>query len=475
MAEVGPSVSKAKVAAFAGSLVAFVVCLLVIFFVYSPTDVRDEIQSKVQELRVAGNSRFYLCVDPADVKLVFPDNQSSDSNGLPIEGRFRLVSLEEFKQKGKDSVTFALAKDGYKTQSFTVPVEVLKQGLWPPLSEPIATLEPESLLRGALLRHPVALALCGLSVLGMAAFGFSLWGEYRSLKDLEALKAENADDPYIATKISEYRVGKLLGKGGYGAVYLAHADGNLRKSDFAIKIAEYTGVNPALDQELKERFEREMYLVKDLEHRNIGRVIDFDSAAKFSWVLMPLYKGGELEQRIKDNDLTREEILHFARGIAEGLSTAHAQGICHRDLKPANVLIDHGEAVIIDFGLARAVDSKTLTMEGAMMGTPIYMPQEQLMDSKSVTDKADQYAYGVMLFEMVTGGKVPFEAPKEGGEVIALVQEKLMRCAKPLREVDPGQSPELEAVLAKMMSSDAIDRYDSIMDAFRAFEAVYKV
>lgn len=465
------SLSKAKLAGFVGSLGLFLVCLVVVVFVYSPVDRRAELDTS--KVRVAGNSRVFLCSDPPGAMIKVSARQDSSWAEVALTGSPEPVAIEELKPYN-GTVTFTLSKNGYKERTFTVPVNLLKQGVWPPLSEQVVVLEPESFWKGATMRHPFALALCGLGVVGIGLLGFALLGEYRGLKELEALKAENLDDPYVATRVSEYRVGRMLGKGGYGAVYVAHADGNLKKSDFAMKIAEYTGVNPALDQELKERFEREMYLLKDLAHPNIGRVIDFSSTKTFSWVLMPLYTGGELEHRIAEGNLSQDEILYFARGIASGLSMAHSKGICHRDLKPANVMLHHGEPVIIDFGLARAVDSKTLTMEGAMMGTPIYMSQEQLMDSKSVTFKTDQYAYGVMLFEMLTGGKLPFESPKEGGEIMALVQEKLVNCAKPIREIDPTQSAEVEEVLARMMASDAVDRYDSIMDAYQAFEKAYR-
>lgn len=463
------SLSKRVVAPFVGSLSVFLVTLLILMFGYRPQDTRDQLDLGT----LKSSKRVVICCDPAGTTVYQKDRQGT-SNRNPVGVCWEPISLEAFDSEG-DTVTFTLDKEGYKAQTFTVPQKVLRTGQWPPNSEPLVVVEPETFLKGAMMRHPVAFALNLLSLLGLAFTGFALYREYGTLKELEALTREADGDPYIGRLISDYRVGRLLGTGGYGAVYMAHDSRNLRKPCYAIKIARYDGINEAMDQELKERFEREMYLVKDLDHRNIGRVIDFDSGKSFSWVLMPLYDGGELEEWIEKGKLTSHDILNFARGIASGLSAAHDKGICHRDLKPANVMIDGDEAVIIDFGLARAVDSKTLTMEGAMMGTPIYMPQEQLMDSKSVTDKADQYAYGVILFEMVTGGKVPFTTARDTGEVMALVQEKLMKGAVPLREVDPEQPEELEKVLAKMMASDAQDRYPNIMDAFRAFEAAYNV
>lgn len=468
-------VSKGVIAGFALSVLVFLGSVGVILLKNAPTDYRVGVDPG--KMGLLDDHRFIIFSDPAGAEIRMKNgSDSSDTEGTRVGNTNSPIGLEDFKLK-KDvdpdrRVKFFLKMPGYTNKPVDLAVSDLMTGMYPPPSVGILTMEPNSAWSGAWLRHKPATILGLASAVGICLFGFLGGAELKRLKEIEALRDQYPDDDYVGNFISDYRVGEPLGKGGYGTVYKAHVGGT-RAVHHAIKISKYDGINPGLDKELRDRFEREMHLVKDLEHRNIGKVIEFDSTQKYSWVVMPLYDGGELEKLIEEDKLGGDDVLHYARGIADGLTMAHSKDICHRDLKPANVMIHQGEAVIIDFGLARSVNSKTLTMEGAMMGTPTYMPPEQLMDSKTVTHKADQYAFGVILFEMLTKGKVPFDTPRDGGEIMALVQEKLMKGTKKLREVDPGQSAELEEVLARMTASEAEDRYDSVMDAYLAFEAAY--
>ena len=219
-----------------------------------------------------------------------------------------------------------------------------------------------------------------------------------------------------------YQVLAKLGEGGMGEVYRAH-DGKLNR-DVAIKILPDAFAH---DAERVARFTREAQTLASLNHPNIAQIYGIleepaspqDPARRVHALVMELVEGEDLSQRVARGAIPLDEALPIARQIADALEAAHEQGIIHRDLKPANIKVrEDGTVKVLDFGLARAVDrsgasspdqansptmvSPAMTATGMIIGTAAYMSPEQAK-GKSVDKRADIWAFGVVLHEMLTG------------------------------------------------------------------------
>src|SRR5438093_6601276 len=220
----------------------------------------------------------------------------------------------------------------------------------------------------------------------------------------------------IGTQLGSYEITALLGKGGMGEVYRAH-DTRLKR-DVAIKILpeEFSR-----DHDRLSRFQREAEALASLNHTNIAAIHDVQESQGARFLVLELVEGETLADRIACGPLPVEEVLGIARQICEALEAAHEKGITHRDLKPANIkLTPDGKVKVLDFGLAKALEpspsargqgeglshSPTLSMAatnaGMILGTAAYMAPEQAK-GKAVDRRADIWAFGVVLYEMLTG------------------------------------------------------------------------
>ena len=233
------------------------------------------------------------------------------------------------------------------------------------------------------------------------------------------------------TRLGTYEVRALIGAGGMGEVYEAH-DSKLGR-DVAIKVLPEQF---AREQERLARFQREAKLLASLNHPNIATIHGLEQSEGTHYLVMELVPGDTLRERItRDGALPIEEALTIAKQIAEALEAAHnsEKGIIHRDLKPANVKVTpEGRVKVLDFGLAKAFaperptedmsNSPTLsaapTMQGVIMGTAAYMSPEQAR-GKAVTKATDIFAFGAVLYEMLTG-KQTFQG-EDVGDILATV------------------------------------------------------
>jgi serine/threonine-protein kinase len=218
------------------------------------------------------------------------------------------------------------------------------------------------------------------------------------------------------TRLGPYEVIRALGAGGMGEVYCAR-DSRLGR-DVAIKVLPDSVVH---DPDRLARFEREARVLAALNHSLIAHVYGFEQIGDRRVIVMELVDGPTLEERIAQGPILIPEALHIARQLAEALETAHELGIIHRDLKPANIKVTSDDAVkVLDFGLAKALDtaagasadalnSPTLTARatelGTILGTAAYMAPEQAR-GKAVDRRADVWAFGVVLYEMLTGSRL---------------------------------------------------------------------
>jgi serine/threonine protein kinase len=219
----------------------------------------------------------------------------------------------------------------------------------------------------------------------------------------------------IGKALGHYQVSSQLGKGGMGEVYQAK-DQKLGR-DVAIKVLPEEF---ARDADRVARFQREAKLLASLNHPNIAAIYGLEESAGTSFLVLELVEGDTLANQIKRGPIPVEEALKLALQIAEALEAAHEKGVIHRDLKPANIKVTpDGKVKVLDFGLAKAFagdqeqlnlsNSPTLsnaaTQQGIILGTAAYMSPEQAR-GKSVDKRADIWAFGVLLFEMLTGSQV---------------------------------------------------------------------
>lgn len=216
-----------------------------------------------------------------------------------------------------------------------------------------------------------------------------------------------------------YEVERLLGAGGMGAVYAARNQNSGRMVALKVIKAE---VDPSLDQ--RRRFLREAKAATAIRHPNVIEVLDvFEDADGTLVMVMELLEGETLKDyRRRAGAVTLHEAARIFVPVAEALAAAHGRGIVHRDLKPENIFLAEkdGQTVptVVDFGIAKVLDPKTLSGEthgqetatGSLLGTPHYMSYEQAMSDKDIDQRADVWAVGVMLFELMTGRRpIEFE------------------------------------------------------------------
>src|SRR6266851_2379045 len=232
--------------------------------------------------------------------------------------------------------------------------------------------------------------------------------------------ASNADR-FLGRVLSHYRIETRLGSGGMGVVY--------RATD--LKLGRAVGIKLlsrqfATSDDAKARFLREARAASALDHPNIGTVYDIAEEAGELFIVMALYQGETLKQRLEKGALPLAEVTETIRQIALGLQAAHSAGIVHRDIKPANVLVTNtGTIKILDFGLAKMVldlAPENVTRAGEVLGTLLYMSPEQLR-SQTVDRRTDLWSLGVLTYELITGVS-PFHAESDAATAARILHDE---------------------------------------------------
>ncbi len=209
----------------------------------------------------------------------------------------------------------------------------------------------------------------------------------------------------LPPRFSRYEIIRRLGRGGMATVYLAR-DPNFER-EVAVKVLPRKAL---ADSRLYQRFLREAQTIASLEHPAIVPVYDFGEENGQPFIVMRYLSGGSLSDRLKAGPLPVEDVVKILKRISGALDAAHAKGIVHRDVKPANILFDqYGEAYLGDFGVARLAETAGVLTGTGAIGTPAYMSPEQIRGGEKIDGRADIYALGIMLFEMLTG-RTPFKA-----------------------------------------------------------------
>ena len=210
--------------------------------------------------------------------------------------------------------------------------------------------------------------------------------------------AASGPDRLAGTLVGHYTIVSKLGRGGQGVVYLAH-DTTLDRP-VALKF-----LPPWLadDECARERFAREALTAAAVPHRNICEIYAIETTEEGQpFIAMAYYKGVTLRRAMNDGVLSIVDAIDVAAQIAEGLSAAHAHGVVHRDVKPGNVMLTDLGVKVIDFGLARFIDSSQITAAGSVLGTASYMSPEQIR-CQPADSRSDVWSLGIILYEMLTG------------------------------------------------------------------------
>jgi tetratricopeptide (TPR) repeat protein len=263
------------------------------------------------------------------------------------------------------------------------------------------------------------------------------------MTDIRGLSAALAD---------RYAIERELGHGGMATVYLAEDLKHHRKVALKVLRPELAAILGA------ERFLKEIRLTASLQHPHILPLYDSGEADTFLYYVMPYVEGETLRAKLdREKQLPVEEAVEIARAVAGALEFAHQRGVIHRDIKPENVLLQAGQALVADFGIALAVSQAggtRLTETGLSLGTPLYMSPEQATGEPDIDARSDVYSLGCMVYEMLAG-----EPPFTGPNPRAILSKQLTDPARPVGRLRDGVPPQLDAALARALARVPADRF----------------
>jgi parallel beta-helix repeat protein len=273
---------------------------------------------------------------------------------------------------------------------------------------------------------------------------------------------------WIGQKLGgRYEIEELVGRGGMSAVYKG-TDPNLRRT-VAIKLIHS---HLSEDPQFVSRFEVEAAAVAQLKHPNVIQVFDFDHDEDTYYMVLEFIPGETLQERLKrlgaaSQRLSPKEAIKIAASICDALDYAHKRGMIHRDVKPANIMLSlQGQAILMDFGIAKIIGGKEHTATGAVVGTAMYMSPEQAK-GELPDARVDVYALGVTLFEMLSG-RPPFESDS----AMTLMMMHVNDPVPDLSEITPDVPQQLVAVVGKALAKDREQRFQTAADFASALRSI---
>lgn len=262
-----------------------------------------------------------------------------------------------------------------------------------------------------------------------------------------------------------YQIEEIIGSGGMSTVFKA-SDPNLKRV-VAVKM-----IHPhmSMDEDFVRRFEEEAKGVAQLRHPHIVQVYDFNHDEDAYYMVLEFVPGESLAEHLsrlekRGRQMSNQEVVKYGSQICQAVDYAHQRGLIHRDLKPANVMLDvYGDAILMDFGIAKIIGGTRHTATGAVIGTAMYMSPEQIKGME-IDHRTDIYSLGVMLFEMVSG-KPPFQADS----AMTLMMMHVNDPVPDLSQLRPDVPRGLVEVIEKALSKDRNDRYQSAAEMASALE-----
>jgi len=268
-------------------------------------------------------------------------------------------------------------------------------------------------------------------------------------------------------KIGLYEIKSELGRGGMATVYRGY-DPRFER-EVAVKVLPRELLHA--DPQFRLRFEREAKIIAQLEHSAIVPVYDVGEADGQPYFVMRYMNGGSLSERIKAGVSSIEEAARILGAIAPGLDEAHSKGFVHRDIKPSNILFDRKDnPYISDFGIAKMLETQSGSVTGsAIIGTPAYMAPEQA-SGEAIDGRADIYALGIILFEMLTG-KQPYEADTPMGVAVKHIIEPVPH----ILDVNPKLPAGMDTIIQNAMAKDRNKRFGTAMEMTSALKALLRV
>lgn len=259
-------------------------------------------------------------------------------------------------------------------------------------------------------------------------------------------------------EISGYRLERPIGRGGMSTVYLALQESVQREVALKVLTSSLSG-----EEEFSHRFLHEARIAAGLKHPNIVHVYDVAKAGDLHYIAMEYLSGGPLLNR-RRSQLSHQEARQVLRQIGSALAYSHKRGVVHRDIKPDNILLrEDGQAVLTDFGIARAIDSHRMTRTGSIVGTPHYMSPEQARGAK-LDGRSDLYSLGIVLHEMLTGS-VPFVADDP-------VAVGILHLSAPLPRL-PAEHADFQPILDRLLVKDPLQRFQSGEELLEAMDVQF--
>ncbi len=268
-----------------------------------------------------------------------------------------------------------------------------------------------------------------------------------------------------AALADRYTIERELGAGGMATVYLAQDLKHDRK--VAVKV-----LRPELAAALgPDRFPREIRILARLQHPHILPLLDSGEAGGFLFYTMPLVEGESLRQRLdRDGALPVHEAVRVMREVADALTAAHAAGVLHRDIKPGNVMLSGRHALVMDFGVAKAVSDaggEKMTTVGVAVGTPTYMSPEQATGADNLDVRSDIYALGILAYEMLTG-----QPPFAGKNAQATLSAQVLERPKDITEVRAAVSADLGEFVMRCLEKSPADRWQTTEELVPLLESL---
>ncbi|MGD8362947.1 MAG: protein kinase, partial [Gemmatimonadota bacterium] len=265
--------------------------------------------------------------------------------------------------------------------------------------------------------------------------------------------SESTEERLRAGLADRYRIEREIGSGGMATVFLAEDPKHHRRVALKVLRAELAAVLGA------ERFLKEIEVTAQLQHPNILPLYDSGEADGFLYYVMPLMEGESLREILdRERELPVDQAVEIARAVAAALDYAHERGVIHRDIKPSNILLQGGQALVADFGIALAMrkagGDERLTETGLSLGTPHYMSPEQAAGERELDRRSDIYSLGATLYEMLVG-----EPPHMGKTPQSVVAKILSETPAPIRNTRDLVPANVEAAVTKALARTPADRF----------------